>query len=409
MALAHGSAVGTVLAVTTDATRDRLPTEFEVLLLLSRLRVGEEQVARVRALLSDTGRPPDWARLVDQAAQHRVAAMVAGQLRQHFGADYASGDFSLVDPSSLSLLRAFQLHHGRRNEVLGRELDQILLAATTATVPVVVRKGGYFAFAVYPDPAWRPMGDLDLLVTRNTAPALVSLLRDLGYAEGTALEREAIDEPMGAVRPPSRREKLFWHMYGSDLPKLCKATDDPDRPVVSVDINVSLTLPGTGSHVPTEDLLDRAVVEPVRGNRAKVLGPEDTVIDLCLHIHKNSTVLRFMRAGKHRRLLKYVDFVAYLDQCAGQLRWPVVLDRAIEHRIEAPMYYTLAHLDRLYPGHAPPEVLDELAARCPDSAVFLDQYGQWDRQPPLWWAEDFLVRFFDRKSDHEVPPSRSLV
>src|SRR5262249_27055655 len=142
------------------------------------------------------------------------------------------------------------------------------------------------------------------------------------------------------VAPLSRREQLFWHMYGSDLPKIKKLLDDRHCPRLTIDLSVSLTLPGMDYKIPVDALLERAGPETFGRARALVLTPEDTIVDFCFNLYKVSTTLRFMHLGKHRRLIKYVDLMEYVKKTREELSWPTVIARSVEYSIEAPIYYT---------------------------------------------------------------------
>jgi len=50
----------------------------------------------------------------------------------------------------------------RRNSAIAGQLAELLVACAAADIDAMVLKGGYLAFAVYPDPALRGMSDLDL-------------------------------------------------------------------------------------------------------------------------------------------------------------------------------------------------------------------------------------------------------
>ena len=60
-------------------------------------------------------------------------------------------------------LKASYYATAARNTLLFRELSRILAALAEAEIPVILLKGVDLAQTLYPDPALRLMGDLDLL------------------------------------------------------------------------------------------------------------------------------------------------------------------------------------------------------------------------------------------------------
>jgi hypothetical protein len=369
--------------------------EVELLLGLSRqdIALSLDRVTELTA--NDTG-DFDWALFLHQATQHRVGPLIASNMNQ-----LGRKNVTLFDGPVWEALNATYHYHTAQSKLLLADLDEILEVAAAHSVKVIVRKGGHLARSIYKEPGLRPMGDVDIMVCTEEATELVAALERIGYRLGKPQGRE--------IAELSRREKVFWQLYGSDLPMMVKQYDRWLKPVVSVDINISLFLPASEYSVPTTELLDRAVLDCAKDAPYLVLSAEDVVIDLCANIYKNSTVLRFMQRGKHRRLLKYVDVAEYLTASAGKFSWPVFTRRVEEYGIQAPTFYSLAHLDLLFPGTVPIDVLAGLRAAVPQPEKFLQEYGHSDLPEPLCWDTDFLTRYFDRHADRMIPASRSMV
>jgi hypothetical protein len=372
--------------------------EAALIVALSRQTLTESAEQTARALTGESGPWLDWGLFLDQVTEHRVAALASRNL-DHLRAEKRPLG---VDPTVRSALRAVRLYHAEGNRLLLNELREVMDAAGEAKIPVIVRKGGHLSQTVYLDPGLRPMGDLDLLVAREQVPSFASLLIKLGYQQGHP-------EPGNTVRSVGRRESVFWRLYGSNLPQFNKFIDNPYRSVLNIDVNVSILLPGKGYEVPTEELIDRSGTRCINGSQMRFLASEDVLLDLCTHLYKNSTVLRFMHLGKHRRLFKYVDILEFLAAHAADFCWETFADRVDQYGVAAQVFYALAHADLLFPGEVPAGVLARFGAACPDPETFLAQYGQWDLAEPLGWAGPFHERFFSRALDRQLPPSRSLV
>lgn len=370
-------------------------TEAELLLLMARQDPSAHALARAAELASQDV-DLDWARFLSLAVQHRVARLAGW----HAASLRAAAAPAETGTAALALLHDTYIAGAARSSEVKAELTRILTAC--AGLHVAIRKGAHLAFHVYRQPGVRPMDDFDLLVSREHAADVVAALSGLGYREGQP-------RPDGGIEPLSRRQRIFWRLHGSDLPTLSRAADGPFVPGFSVDISVELALPGKGFRVPVAEFLDRARPSSIGGAPCLVLAPEDAAVDLCLHLYKNSTSLRFMALGKHRRLLKYVDIGELVASLAGAFEWQAVLDRAEAMGIAGPVYYALAHLEELFPGTVPAPALDNLAGTLNDPAAFLQQYGQWDLAEPLSWQLPFAARFFDSAADSELPQSRSLV
>jgi hypothetical protein len=78
-------------------------------------------------------------------------------------------------------LRGLVLRHRLAEQARTRCLVEILQAANTAGIEVVLLKGAAMAHLVYPEPGLRPMRDMDLLARPDQAAKLQSLLMGMGY------------------------------------------------------------------------------------------------------------------------------------------------------------------------------------------------------------------------------------
>jgi hypothetical protein len=80
-------------------------------------------------------------------------------------------------------------------------LERILLRVGDAferhQVPFVVLKGPALAHSLYPDPSWRPFGDLDLLVRTPDWRTACSILADLGFRRELPEPAPGFDERFG--------------------------------------------------------------------------------------------------------------------------------------------------------------------------------------------------------------------
>ncbi|MCX6020384.1 MAG: nucleotidyltransferase family protein, partial [Chloroflexi bacterium] len=128
-----------------------------------------------------------------------------------------------------------------------------------AGIPVIALKGAALAHTVYPDPALRPMGDLDLLVAEGRLPAAEATLMGFDYA---ARER------------PDRQVR----MRGAG--KHSPALSSPGGAVV-FELHRHIV-----NHFPHYDLAgfwERARPATLAGQTALVPAPEDMLIHLSLH------------------------------------------------------------------------------------------------------------------------------
>jgi hypothetical protein len=80
-------------------------------------------------------------------------------------------------------LRAAYYSLRMNNDELIKELKTLMHLFANAGITVVALKGICFALTIYPDPALRPMVDLDLLVPASNLPEAVRIAKETGYVE----------------------------------------------------------------------------------------------------------------------------------------------------------------------------------------------------------------------------------
>jgi len=197
-----------------------------------------------------------WDRVFEQASYHRVLPALYRALEGR----------PEVPASIQSALRARYLRHCQRVMRFSAELATILECFKVQGIPVIAQKGPALGHWLYADSAMREFGDLDLLVTPSNVPGAVHVLRDLGYEKNLQLSprqekaylQSGYEYVFGRGREPNLVE-LQWNL----LPGF-----------YAVDVNI-------------DKLFARSQQLEFNGCRARVLGPEEQMIFLCIHAAKH--------------------------------------------------------------------------------------------------------------------------
>ena len=119
-------------------------------------------------------RPPqqDWPALLGSIVRHRLTGLAVAAVEH--------GNLILAEDLRVELLG----HH--REAMLSalaleRNLFSVASALDDAAIRFVVLKGPAVAHVAYPDPSWRPFGDIDVLVGADRFERACRILADLGY------------------------------------------------------------------------------------------------------------------------------------------------------------------------------------------------------------------------------------
>ena len=210
-----------------------------------------------------------------------------------------------------------------RNLWFNTELERVLARLHQNNVAVILLKGIALYDVLYPTPAVRPMGDIDLLVLESDVARVRTALEAIGYhfqpyEHGRKHHLVATTEDAMGVTL-----ELHWHLIGMGYGY------------------------NRGYPIDMNAMWQRAVPVRVGKEQALTLSPEDTLLHLCLHQSYHYLA----------HLVGYLD-IHQLVHVVG-VDWNLVLVRAREYRLKTVLYYVLSFASTLLGTNVPPEVLEE--------------------------------------------------
>ena len=249
----------------------------------------------------------DWAELVKKAGEQGVAPVLHWKLNE-------SKDLDLLPTGSMDQLRqagkrlAVDYYRcAAQNQLLYAELGRILGALESAGVACILLKGAALGTSVYPDPALRPMNDLDLLVDRSALERGVDAIRELGYAvefpEHLGMAGwvdEALNHHIHLVGGPTQKlvVELHWSLVAGEAD-----WRSPDLEWFWRE-SMPVVIPNTG---------DREAARQA-GNQAHILSPTATLLYQAAHL--------VLQHGTYRSiLLWYYDLHLLVGKCQESIDW----------------------------------------------------------------------------------------
>ena len=142
---------------------------------------------------------------------------------------------------------------------LERELVRITESLEDAGIPSVVLKGPAVANTMYPDPAWRSFGDLDLLVRAGDLTRVVEMLGARGFQRRLPEPRAGFDERFG------------------------KGVELRNASRVDVDLHRTLALGSFGIWLDPQALFERTEPFALAGRKFRRLDNEALLVHATLH------------------------------------------------------------------------------------------------------------------------------
>lgn len=251
----------------------------------------------------------------------------------------ATGALAKLPPELQARLRGRYYTAAGDAELHARELTEVLDAlACTGIVPIVF-KGAALAFTVYPDPACRPMGDLDLWLCDEEMSRAQAALEAVGYrqyvkgARPLALQAQREGEIQLIGRQPGHGlVELHWGVFAGEWLRRTAAVD-------------------------SAGLRERTVQVTLSGRPARTLAAEDAIIQLAVHLAVNHQ----MAYPGARGLLDIA-----LVTINNRVDWDAVVQRARAWRVSVATWLVLAltaELFGLHDAHAASLQLQPVPAR----------------------------------------------
>lgn len=279
----------------------------------------------------------DW----DDLAVRAIAFGLAPQLYRRL----VEWELALPSRTTAKLAVTYQAH-AQRNAAIYAQLGEILTACATRGLYPIALKGVHLAAVFYPEPALRPMNDIDLLFTPEELPAAEAVLEDLGYAG----KRKSPDLGPGVTKHTS----TFRRGSAVPVPPNPYLATQADR---TVEPHTSLEESWFGLRVDiTPGVRERPVMTTLGGHPCRVLAPED----LLLHVSVHFTFHLIMGAPA---LVQLTDLLVIAQ--AGAVDWPTFVARAMARHAAPYVLAAFTLAQNLLNAPVPPGVMADLEQATP--------------------------------------------
>lgn len=273
------------------------------------------QIDLVRDLLTryllrepDTRYPQTAARLGVGWLQDQGLAALIWQDWQGRDAAGISAEFTLC------LRTAYYMAVGDA-ELHRRELQTVLQSLRAEGLTALAFKGAALAYTVYPDPACRPMGDIDLWLEAGQMEDASAALQQLGYrAQHKTTRPQALmirsrnELPMYGTCAGCGLVELHWGVFPGEWLLRTTRIDDAE-------------------------LWARAIPATLAGQPAMILSPEDNIIQVAVHLAINHNMSSPWLRG-------LVDIALLARHYA--IDWDIVVQRARAWRVATPLWLVLS-------------------------------------------------------------------
>lgn len=215
------------------------------------------------------------------------------------------------------------------------ELDRVAAALAQAGIQLVALKNSGIARGIYPDLAGCPMGDIDVLVARSDFRRAHEIMKQLGFSLGDRSpfelpDIESAEQQGGAEYTIQLKDRsILWFELQW-------------RPVAGRWIRPD-------QEPPAEQLLARSVA--IEGTAARLLVPEDNLLQVCLHTAKHT----YVRAPGFRL---HTDVDRIVRRCT--INWDAFCSQVEKIEVRTAVYISLRIPAELLGTPVPAAVLRRL-------------------------------------------------
>jgi hypothetical protein len=263
----------------------------------------------------------DWHYILRNAHQNRITPFLYSNLLEVDG--------ERLVPNWVTQALAQTYHYvGFQNLRFYEELKNILLYFKNLEIDVIVLKGAALAEIIWGNVALRQMEDIDLLVQEHDLEKVDRLLCKLGYI---------LDE--------GYKSKEWYRNNHHHLAPYYK----PDKGVV-IEIHRNIVSPNKLFNIDIGKMWERAQSIRIDGIDTKILGPEDFIIHLCLHISYCDLFI-----GKIRNLIDLSQTIRYYGE---RINWDWITKEANEKKFTNFIYYPLYLARNILNARIEREILD---------------------------------------------------
>jgi hypothetical protein len=290
---------------------------------------------RANQVAWDEFTPADWDLFSQMADREGVAPLMYWKLK----------DSPVQVPNStFNLLRSTYYQTLARNTLMYQELERILKALDEVGIPVIVLKGAALAATVYEDIGLRPMGDLDLLVSREDLASAAQIMAALGYKEVISLKDREIDWIVAhelqfkAESLNNITVEVHWGLI---------AGDSDWRSPASLDWFWEQT---TRFRLPSVIVAQEAYRIDTSGDYlvGNNYGGQGLILTPSAHIVYSAAHMMLQHGGAKAQSVWFFDLHQLITYYRESLDWDTLLGRASEYEWEPALSSALINIHRIF-------------------------------------------------------------
>lgn len=263
---------------------------------------------------------------------HRCAGMAYDTLLRN-------AQLSMLNREMRTSLQAVYESNIRKGRSMHKALRYLSELFRAVSFPYAFLKGAKL-IEIYPE-GTRNSNDIDILIERESIPAIAGLLSENGFSQGYIRNNQ--------FQRATRKEIVNALINRGETTPFVKQVDWEEMKYLEIDVNISIDESGCRTSNVVKQMLSHAVPQIHAGTECLyTLDVVDFFIHLCVHLYKEASVYQWVEMGKDLSLYKFLDICIFWKQCMKPEYLPILERRIKTYYTETAVYYALTYANVIW-------------------------------------------------------------
>lgn len=233
----------------------------------------------------------------------------------------------------------------------------------------------------------RCSNDIDILVQKKDIQLVTKILNKIGFVQGKYNYKTKTIEKF----TQNEIEKSIL-TRGETAPFVRKTSRD-DIEVIDVDINFSIDWQPNNNDIVNDFLDNRMKIKKNDNIPIYSLNHYHNIIELCVHLFKDSTLIDILKKKKVLDLYKFVDIYYYLKKYNNEINMDILYNEIEKYNLENYIYFALKYVTQLFPDSNTTE-LKILLTKIKNDKILNTIFNQHDSNIKMETEVELIDRIF---------------
>lgn len=326
----------------------------------------------------------NWINLLGFISYHRIAGLVYDKMNKI--------NIRLLDfPVFFSIYMINQAQK-IRNDYQLKEINKIANELNKNNIKYIFLKGAILNHTIFKS-GTRTSNDIDILIDKKSIQSVTQILNDLNYVQGKYNYKKNIIENFN-------NDELNHSIKskGETCPFI-KLVNEPTIKTIDVDLNFSLDwTPKYNQSKIKEILKNRIKINIDDKNAVYSASIYDNIIELCIHLYKDSALIDIVKKRKVFDLYKFIDIYYYININYEDIDFSILKNKILSFKAEEYVYFALKYLTEIFEDFNTKEItalIKQLQKYITNNKILDTIFDQYNEKNKLITTTKIKERIFE--------------